>query len=317
VVFFAVVGFIWYALVVQSPYTGAINFLRNTLVNLGHIFTIEARGTDVGYLFGSLNNNLTTRGIILIHAQSLVLWLSFLLIAVGIIGSMIRYKRMLLMDEATISATSILKSKFDTEYFLLAVVGSVMLVVSIAIPYISLGYDLIRIYEQTAVFLSVFLVVGGMLISQLTKINKHIILLIILIPYFLFTTFAAYEVLGLHETYILNSKANDADYDVINEQETIASLWLEQNMDGISLIYTADSYSANILFSQGLISDKLVNSANFDNHGDTAGYIYLSTNNVVNQKFVVGNEAYDINKFADILNERDLIFSDGGSEIYK
>jgi uncharacterized membrane protein len=313
VAFLAVLGFLWYAQLVQTPYGLAIHFLEHALVSLQNFFVAETRSTDVGYLFGYGIKQAS----ILIRIQSFTIWLSFLLIGIGIIGTLIKHKDMLHTSNHASSIRSFLHSKFETEYFFLSISGAIILLLALVIPYVSVGYDLIRVYEQTAVFLSVFLVGGGLIISRLIRVNGHIILLIILIPYFLFTTFAVYEVFGIHETYILSSKAPGADYAVVTNQETFAAQWLKKNMDGTSIIHTTDGSGADKLMSQGLISDELIDYVNFYNRSDTTGYIYLTTNNVVNHKLEINQESYDISKFADVLSERDKIYSNGGSEVLK
>jgi len=88
VAFMAVVGFLWYSQVVQAPFNSAILFLEQTFVKFQNLFVIEARSTDVGYLFGyGIQGEFG-----LIRVQSLILWLSFLLIAFGIIATLINPK---------------------------------------------------------------------------------------------------------------------------------------------------------------------------------------------------------------------------------
>ena len=215
------------------------------------------------------------------------------------------------------SKAPFLNLKFETDYFLLGLCGGIILVASLIIPFVSLGYDLIRVYEQMAVFLSVFLVTGGILLSKYIKISAHAIILIVLIPYFLFTTFAAYEVFGIHRTFILDAKSPDAAYEVVNMQESISAKWLKQYMDGVSAIHAPDYYAANKLLSQGLISENYIDSKSFYNHGDTRGYIYLDTNNLVNQTIMFGQTSKDMSQYQDILNVRNKIYSNGGSAVYK
>jgi uncharacterized membrane protein len=313
VAFLAVFGFLWYSQLVPVNYILAIHFVQHALISFQNFFVQEARSSDLGYLFGYG----IKRGIELIWVQSAATWLSFLLIAIGVLGIFIKYKDMLVTSNSISPTYTYLRSKFETDYFIMGIVGAMILVASLVIPWVSVGYDLIRVYEQTAIILSVFLVVGGILLSKLIRINGHVILLAILIPYFLFTTFAAYEVFGIHETYILSPQSPSGDYEVINDQEAAAAQWLKNNMDGNSTIHTPDYYSGNILISQGLISESLIDNINFYFHSDTTGYIYLSTYNVVDHKLIVNDQSYDIRKFTDILNTRDKIYTNGSSEIYK
>jgi len=211
VAFLAVVGFLWFSQVVVAPYNVAVRFLDNSLLSFQHFFMAESRTSDLGLLFGYGIKGARVLSY-LQSLQSITLWITFLFIAVGVAGTFFKHKDMIDTSLQSPSKAPFLNLKFETDYFLLGLCGGIILVASLIIPFVSLGYDLIRVYEQMAVFLSVFLVTGGILLSKFIKINAHVIILVVLIPYFLFTTFAAYEVFGIHRTFILDAKSPDAAY---------------------------------------------------------------------------------------------------------
>ena len=173
-----------------------------------------------------------------------------------------------------------------------------------------------RLYSQMSVLLSSFLVIGAIILSRYLKVNAHLLILLILITNFLFVTGAIQETFGNHVRYILDSETPAASYELVYDQESQAAPWLKEHMNENSTIYTTPQ-SNRVLISQGKIAPILIDSAAFSGHEEIDGYIYLSHNNVVNRKLVSGGVFYDMGEYSDLITDKNKIYSNGGSEIYK
>ncbi|OGO21398.1 MAG: hypothetical protein A2144_00320 [Chloroflexi bacterium RBG_16_50_9] len=313
IAFLAVLAFLWYSQLVQAPYGHGLRFLSETAESFQQFFLKEARAEELGILLG-----FEQRGQFFLEwVHRAVTWLSFTFIAIGTIWALIKHKDTLLATEPEGARVGFLRSRFEMEYLLLSLMAAALLAVAILIPFISVGYDVIRIYSQTAALLSTFFVIGGIVLSRSLRINAHVLPFLILIPYFLFTTWAGYEVFGVHKSYILSSEAAAANYEVVYEQETLAAQWLKKNMDGDSGVYTADYYGGRKLISQGKISSMLIDYERFQDHSELDGYIYLSHNNVVNQAVVIKQEPNMLSDYSDMFDGKNIIYNNGGSEIYR
>jgi len=191
-----------------------------------------------------------------------------------------------------------------------------MLVAVVALPYISKEYSMTRVYSQVTVILASFFVAGGVIISRYLKLNSRLLILLVLVPYFLFATGTAYEASGA-PTMLLSSEAPTSDYELVHEQESRSAEWLKEHFKDNSRIYTADYYSGQKLISQGKISPRLIKHYAILEHQEIPEYIYLSYNNVVNGKLVVRGKFYDMSEYLHLLEGKNRLYSNGGSEIYK
>ena len=94
-------------------------------------------------------------------------WLTFAFIGIGIVTLIRRYKEMS-FSELKFKKHDFLKEKFEVEYFMIALVCSGLLVGMVAIPFLSDGYNLDRLYGIAITILSVFFVIGGITLSKQT-----------------------------------------------------------------------------------------------------------------------------------------------------
>ena len=306
---FAVTAFLWYSRLTQTPFKSGVRFISETIRRFPLFWAEEARGVEVGMLVGQGMTGVS-------FLTWVFTWLTFIFIAVGIIGTLMKRKEMVLAPQYGGASPGFLRRRFETEYFLLAVIGYVLLVASVALPYISKGYDPTRLYFQMVVLLSVFFVTGAIILSKYLRVNSHLLILVVLIPYFLLITGAVQEAFGYHVRYILSSEAPSSSYELIYDQESQAAPWLKEHMDENSTIYTTPPGKSKLI-SQGKIAPRLVHSSAFFYREEIDGYVYLNHNNVVNSKLVFGGEFYDMSEYSDMISGKNKLYSNGGSEIYK
>lgn len=313
IAFFTVLAFLWYGMVTEAPFGHAVRFFLETVEGMGSFFVEEARSQEVGLVLATgMAGESPIR-----WAHWAFTWLSFALIFAGVIGTLIKHRVMIRTPRYEGSFLPSLRSGFETEYFLMSMVASALLGVMVAIPYVSVGYDIFRVYSQMAVVLSVFLVVGGIILARYNNVISHVIIWMVLIPCFLFATWAAYEVFGVHENYLLSAEAPSSSYELVYDQEIPSALWLKEYSPENSLIYTTDRYGRCRLVSQGKIAPPRINDSSFVERGKAVGFLYLNHNNVVNHQLVIGRQFYDMSQFSDIISAKNKIYANGGSEIYK
>jgi len=313
---FLVVIFFWYLQMTGAPFISGTRFAEETVSNLQTPVVEEARHPELSLLFGK---GLATR--ILGPVNLAIHWLSFAFIGLGVIGTLLTRGVMTSASKQTNSTPGFLKAKFEMEYLFLALGCAGMLIAMVALPYVSIAYGMHRLYSQTAVILSVFFVLGGILLSKYVKANPRLLVLLILVPYFLFTTGTVNEVSGIHTDMLLSPKATGLDYELVHAQETRAAGWLKEHMEQDPQIYTADMFGRQWLVSQGKISWRLVDGRSFSRQEEINGYLCLSYNNVVNDKLVISGRGerteHDMSEYTNRFVGKNKLYANGGSEIWR
>ena len=299
-----------------------------------------------------------------------------------------------------------LKTKFEMEYLTIAVGCAGLLVIMVALPYISIGYDLWRLYSLARVILSVCFVIGGMTLSKhflsketfmthrdthehennnvfsyqrtcakkectsfvkaflsknrfvlkekgqksliknfsfkkkaLPKKQKegrkdemrkgkgnrksalqaraYLIILLILIPYSMFTSGLMYQLFGVSGSIILNSEGEGCDYHYVHDQESYGAKWLGNYAVEGKKMY-ADFYGNRKLVSQGKITPTRISHGWLSNPQGIDGYIYLRYHNVVNGKLVNPyTDAYNMTDYQGIFFEKNEVYDSGCTKILR
>lgn len=311
VVLFLVLLFLWYSQMLRVPFEAGVAFLVETVRSLSGFFIEEARSEEVSLLIGGVVAEKTILG----YINFAITWITFALIGTGIIGTLIKRKDTISTSKQANSPPDYLRSRFDMEYFLLAVASCGLLAIMLIVPYISRGYDIFRTYSQVAVLTSMFFILGGIILSKYLRISSRLLILLVLITYLLFTTGAIYGVLGRYTNMTLNtSEAPSSQYELVYDQEVESAQWLKEHSEKYPRIYTTYPSGWRKLISQGGIHPNLINWKAFYQHQAINGYLYLTHNNVVNGR--VGND-FDMSDYSDMFVDKDKIYTNGGSEIYK
>jgi len=282
VLFFAMI-FFWYSQVTEAAFNSGVNFVEQTFNSLFNFAVIEAKSKPAQTLLGV---GIMQKSIV--HKIHLVLtWITFAFIGIGVVTLIRKYKEMS-FPELKFKKPDFLKDKFEVGYFVIALVLSGLLVAILAIPYISKGYGLGRAYPLASTLLSVFFVIGGIMLSKhfffLQKktcakrksINQngsqvwaYLIILLVLVPYFLCITGAMYNIFGVPDSIILNSEGEQYDNNYIHDRQLIAGEWQS--------------------------SSKVVEGR------------------LINKQKTISN----MTEYLDMFDEKDRIYDNGGSEVWK
>jgi uncharacterized membrane protein len=305
--------FFWYFQVTEVAFSQGVGFIQSILEEFSEFFVEEARTEQLGMLFGQ---KLTYPVLSAINLA--IKWSTFILIGIGILGTVWKYKRMINIFSSQFKKPSFLKRKIDAEYVVMGVGCSGLLAGIIIFPYISKGYEIDRLFPLTLVMLCLFLILGCIFLSKYFKVKAYLIILVILIPSFMISTGTMYQITGANTSIILNSDVGANEREYVHDQESCAARWLMDNTTKESLIYSADRFGERMLISQGGIPLSRLDYYSFINNEVIDGYVFLFYNNVVNGQLTgKGFVIYDMHQYEDRLRGKSLIYSNGYDEIYK
>lgn len=137
--------------------------------------------------------------------------------------------------------TNLRKTTFRVEFIYFVFVSLVLIGLCIVLPHFSKSLNMSRIYHLTLIFLSPFFLLGGLSFFEFAKRKIHYInntnlsystlikltILLVLIPYFLFTSGAVFEVTDSQKTS-LSLSLYDKDSRFYTLPETSGSNWFNQ-----------------------------------------------------------------------------------------
>ncbi|NQE45705.1 hypothetical protein C5S31_06775 [ANME-1 cluster archaeon GoMg2] len=339
ILFFAFI-FFWYSQVTERAFSAGVVFIENTFLSLNEMFIKESR---VGVIQSMFGEGITIKGIP--HKiEFMWTWLTFVLIGIGILTVIRRYKDMS-FPELNFKKPDFLKDKFEVGYFVIALVCAGLLVAMVAVPYIATGYNLDRLYAVGITILSVFFVIGGIILSQFfpplrkkylrknvlqktlggfnqdpLQVRACFIILLVLIPYFLCVSGVMYQVFGYHRAIILNSEG-EQDYMYIPDQDIIAARWIgdyntesQKDLKIYSDIWSRQRFA---LAYEVNTYPRVYGSFFNDNKTIDDGYIYLRYANVVAGKVCpVDRGTENITKYSHLFVRKSKIYANGGAELY-
>ena len=351
ILFFALI-FFWYSQVTETTFNAGVSFVGETITNLNRFFVEESRTGAFVQLAGQ---ELTYP--ILSRVNLALTWCTFIFIGIGVLTMIKRYKEMILISEVKRKKPDFLKTKFEMEYFMIVLACAGLVVIMVALPYISIGYDIWRLYSVVTVILSVCFVMGGITLSHFFFFIKHflskertcakkecnsfgkaflskkrfvlkeknnvlqvrayLIILLILIPYSMFSTGAIYQLIGTGDSIVLNSEGRQYDKYYVHDQESYGAKWLgESKEEGISIY--SDKYSHTRLTSQGKIPISSIDAYSLTENRTCEGYIYLRYFNIVNGKSMGRwHVLYNLSEYSHQFAGKNEIYDNGGAEVYR
>jgi uncharacterized membrane protein len=333
ILFFALI-FFWYSQVTETAFNAGVGQIGNTLTNLNMFFIEESRRENVQLLFGSgIGQKEIPSKIAFVFT-----WLTFAVIGIGIITLIRRYKEMS-FPELNFRKPDFLKNKFEVTYFLIALACSALLVVFIALPFVSTSYSVDRLYAVAITILSVFFVIGGITLSTHffflkkktcakrksinqngSEIRAYLIILLVLIPYFFCVTGVTSQMFGVPNAIILNSEGKQYDMLYMHDQESYSAKWLGNNAEQKNIRIYTDWYGGKRLISQAGFSPHTINRQTLADERDIEieGYIYLRYYNVVDGKLLDWRfEEHDMAQYETKFAGKNNIYNNGGAEIWK
>jgi len=307
VVFFFVVMFSWYLYTSSSAvFDSFVTFGNYVYDQLDQFFNPESRGETVLRGLG-----LEAPPTIWNTFSRLFAYLTEFLIGVGFVGLIVNRKNI----------------RLEREHFTFTAIAVAFLAALIAVPGLANTLNMTRFYHILLFFLAPLCVLGAEFLVKLVSKRRRelavsVLLLIVLVPYFLFQTGFVYEVTGTQNWSLPLSKYRmDAVFihrymGYIDELDVYGALWMSNNLDSENSKTYADIHSVHrVLTSYGMIyrgnmevlSNRTVLSAN--------GNVYLCRVNVVDG-VVVGSDLWKTTSILHILDFASKVYSSGGCEIY-
>ena len=309
ILFFFAVMFSWYIFTTSSAvFESTLYFGEYVYDSLGDLFNLGARESEV------------LRGLGLESPPTI--W--------NAIGRGFAYATQFLMVAGFIGLIAKRgKIRLDKGLFIFISIAMVILASLVVVPGLSSTLNMTRFYHILLFFLAPLCVLGaeflvGLMFRQKGKLWISILLLIVLVPYFLFQTEFVYEVTGSDSWSLPLSKHRMDAYKLrgrlgyVDERDVFSARWIQKNVDiQNTQLYAGLSSRNNVLFSYGMVSAEDVIVLSNVTSVTENGIIYLNRLNVV-EGIILGNRPYVWNKTEfSFIEEMNRIYSNGASEIYR
>lgn len=309
--------------------------LFETLVHIGdHVYTsisteffaVEARDPILSKLLGLESALSFWRGIGYKMYQ-----VTLFFIVVGVLKLFLKQREM----------------KFDREYQAYTFTSMLLLLLVIILPFFATNISTSRIYHITLFFLSPFCIIGGVTVisgflrlfkSKFIYLNSHptgLLVLVVLIPYFLFSTGFVFEVVGDAPSSLslgLERMKHNNDVNVTVgfnqdyrwDQEVASAKWLAKTKEKDAKVYADRTCGGTVLTLYGMMHEEISEISKITELTKEE-YVYLRYMNVVNGLMIeklpkyrsgVWN-IYNITEISPLFEQKNKIYSNGGSIIYK
>ena len=307
IISFSALMFSWYLYTSgTSVFDSFVQFGTHVYSQLGEFFNIQARGSEV--LRGLA---LETPPTIWNAISRLFAYLTELFIFLGFV--------VLIAKRA--------KIRVEKDYLLFTVISMALLFALILIPGLASTLNMNRFYQILLMFIAPLCVIGvegivNLLSKQKVGLLTSILLLIVLVPYFLFQTGFVYEITRSESWSIPLSKQRMNpmqlyDMGYADAHAVLGSEWLSRKVDVTRTQIYADSFSRrNELRGYGLVYLGYVATLSNTTSITAGGIVYLSPLNVV-EETVVGDAFVWNSSEIQCLHYLNKIYSNGGSEVYK
>ena len=290
---------VWYVLFAKVQASAGAQVLQSTI-------SASATGDRGDYVLGVL-------GIVLKSVPNtisvIVHDLIFVTMGIGLLTVLWNYKKFI--------------KQIDPEYIVAIVVSIILLVMFLALPYISVAYDAVRLFFQLLIFLAPVFIIGTMKIAKIIKRPKWDILIILLLLLSLFScaTYLQYHFYG--EPYSQNYDANGLvrNEAYIYNQEVIGATWLKDNYMDNYTTYSEGRGLIVFLTAYGNDSTKMNLNNSFFSWNKTVnkGYIYLGYLNVNKNEVLpvyTNLNIQNMSNYSNLFLRKDKIYDNGGSQIW-
>lgn len=306
VALFFVVLFFWYSQITVHPFKIGINLIYNTFANLNQWYVLESQGSTISAAVGEGIYTLPQK------IRVVVSWLTIAFVALGVLTTVARYKRMVAVPGSRHTKLNFLDTKFGVEHFVLSLACSLILVSAFALPHVTVGYSMERAYFHMLVVLSPFFVVGGIVIARWLRARPHWIVLPVLIPFFMCTTGTMHQISGFPTSIVLNSAGAEYETWYVHDQESYGAKWIKEYSKEQSRIYIGHHSESRILPSQGKIPLSRLRGPFVSLHQEGKkidGYIYFG--------YTETAVAKTVQEYPDIFAEKNKIYTSNGSQVYE
>lgn len=329
IIFFLII-FIWYSQITESAFNDGVGFVMDSFKSQQSFFIAESRQSNIAAALGSGVEELE-----LPRKISFVFnWLTIFFIAIGVLSIFWRYFPLITCSKKLTNLigfkyyllkftqnSGLLNRELDTLFFSFALISSAIMAISVALPYVSNAYGLDRAYLLTSVVLSSFFVIGGMIIADLSRIRKRcLVVLIVLVPFFMCSAGTMQQIFNYPASISLNSEGYSYDLFFIYDQESVATKWMNKSINSSFRLYS-DYFDDRRLRSQGLYNNSMYRGFLVGLLGENRtlreGYVFLRYRGVTKGELSGGDRNwYDISNYYKKINNKNLVYSNGGSKVF-
>lgn len=215
-------------------------------------------------------------------------------------------------------------SVLPTDIFLLAAGSVIMLLAIIALPVLSVEYGLLRAFEQSLMFLGIFVVMGSCaVLSWASEVTRSRAALALAILFFLSSTGALTQLLGGYEPLLhLNNSGSYYDHYYVHDSERAAIEWMQGEvqknaLNGKETLIQSDNIAleaAPFGDSAEIIRDIYPALIRKD------AYVFMSVTNISKQQATISYNGTEITYFYPLQfldDTKNLVYSDGETRIYR
>jgi uncharacterized membrane protein len=232
--------------------------------------------------------------------------------------------------------------KFGYEFAILTVLNFGFLIMGIVIPNFARFFRMERFYQISLLFLAPFFVLGGELVFhyvsgvfakifprisgtrilsvERSQIVSMSLVLMVLIPFFLFETGFIYEIRKDY-SYSLPLSMYRMDrplmYERITDAKEVASaVWLSDHLNTLDSVVYSDLISmSHALVSYGMLSENLRLISNTTKLTDNIGYVYLRGVNTKDGLVVGELFTWNISDIQPIFGYQNTIYSNDDCQV--
>ncbi|MEA2066093.1 MAG: DUF2206 domain-containing protein [Thermotogota bacterium] len=308
VAFFFVIMFVWYLYTSQSAvFDNIVSYGNYVYEQLDQFFNPASRGETVLRGLG-----LESPPTIWNTFSRAFAYLTEFFIALGFVG--------LIMKRVNI--------KLEREHFAFTVVAAAFLAALILVPGLASTMNMTRYYHILLFFLAPLCVLGAeFLIKLVSKREKElgvsILLLIVLVPYFLFQTGFVYEVTRSESwsiplsSYRMNTYKLYCSSGYTDDWSVFAAKWMHKNA-GIqhTQVYADVSSTENVLHTYGHTYAGDIFSLSNTTSVPNNGIVYLNSLNTVHKTIVTWSYVCNLDELS-FLEDMNKVYTNGGGEIYR
>jgi uncharacterized membrane protein len=210
--------------------------------------------------------------------------------------------------------------RFERDFTVFSLIAVVLLVTLTVVPGLANTLSMTRFYHILLMMLAPFCIVGIWAFSQLIfkhekKILVSLLVVAVLVPYFLFQTNFAYEVDKTESWsiplsgYRMSPLRLYGDYGYIDRYSVYGAQWVSKNVP-YQYNIAADNGLFTALTAYGLVYRGYVTEIRNDTILHPGEFAYLSYISINFEKLTSNGT------LQTVLNQTDVIYSNGGSEIY-
>ncbi|MDD5590962.1 MAG: DUF2206 domain-containing protein [Dehalococcoidales bacterium] len=297
-----------YSQATQGAFTAGVTFIEKTFANLHNWFLLDSRGSTITTAVGEGLSTIPQK------IRVLFSWLTLALVATGVLSTIAKYRRTIVTRRPVENKPDYLCSRFEMEYIILTLACSLIVVITVIVPYVSQGYSMERTYFQALAVLSPFFAIESITVARWLKTQAYVIALLVLVPFFMCTTGTMYQVFDQPVSMVLNSAGSEYQLWYVHNQDSHAAQWLGQHTKGQEPIYSGSWPGPRVLESQGMIDrnrtfiGREIPLADWD-PASIHGNIYLRYTDI--------NLNSVVEEHPEIFIEKSKIYTTNGSAVYR